>query len=170
MARGSRSDDYRLKSILNVLLSPFSDGHMEDVDVETKLYHVFDPGEHPIYKRRVLRALKIRGLWWLNESQWIKWLWHGHQENSVVKGELDHEMVMTERTVKAGTFAFVRERGDRIDIEAISRVFVKGRGGTCEWLTVTITRAEYKTLDTAFGPVDDGCKHEELKYDFTHRR
>jgi hypothetical protein len=134
---------------------------MDDVDAETKLHLVFDPAGHPIYKRRVLRAIKIRGLWWLNESQWIKWLWHGHQDGAVVRGELEHDCVLTERSIKADTFAFIREMGDRVDIEAISRVFVKGRGGTCEWLTVTVTKAEYNSLDSAFGPIDDGCKHED---------
>ncbi len=170
MARGSRKDDLRLKSILELLLEPFTDPFMEDMDKETQLYYVFRPSDYPIYKRRVLRSAKISGLWWVREAIWVKWMWQGHQGPGVRSGQEADKLLAT-RAIKPKMFCWVRDMGEFVDIEAMSdttRWDAEKKRSTsgAEWLTVTITKAEYKRLDSFLGPVDDGCRHEEEKFEF----
>lgn len=159
MGNGKRLDMLRLQEIYTRLVEPWND--TDDLTGETKLWYALRPDAYPIYRRRVNANMQVHGLWWMNESQWIKHLKHDDTA-TVLKDGQDPERVLATRIFRSGTFCYIREVDDQIDIEGISRVGMTVGGKKLrnnEWLTVSITIEAYKSLDSFLGPVDDGCKH-----------
>jgi hypothetical protein len=105
----------------------------------------------------------------MDEDQWTRFLWQGHNGHIVKSGQ-DPDRVLTTRSFEAGGSAYVRIMGDRVDIEAMSRTTkwipggrkLKKRRTVYEWLTVSITLEEYENLvDKHLGPVQDVCHCKE---------
>jgi len=136
---------------------------------ETKLWFAMSPNDFPIYRRKVLKVMPVHGLWWMDENQWVKFLWQGHSAQ-VVKSGQDLDKVLATRSFEPGGWCYIRENDNHIDIEAMSRttgwdqVKKKKLGTRREWLTVSLTKEQYKKLDTYLGPIHDGCKHPEETY------
>lgn len=160
----NRSDLLRLREILQILIRPFQD--MTFLTTEDKLVYAIRPSDYPIYRRKILQTIKIRGLWWMGESQWVRYLWHGHGDVHVIKSGQDPDRVLATRSFNfyAGANCYVREMPDRVDLEAMSstkkwdKIKKKDKGTVREWMTVTITKEEYqKLLDSHLGP-----KHDEI--------
>lgn len=107
----------------------------------------------------------------MDESQWVRFLWQGHH-GQVIKSGQDPDRVLATRSFQPG-WCYVRECPNHIDLEAMSintcwnQETGKRTGVVWEWMTCSITMAEYKKLDSILGPRDDGCKHKEGAYDFT---
>ncbi len=143
---------------------------MQELTIETKLWYAMNPREFPIYRRKILKAMPTYGLWWMDEGQWVKFLWQGHSAQ-VVKSGQDLDKVLATRTFEPGGWCYIRECGpDQYDIEAMSRTTgwcpkkKKSLGTMREWLTVSLTKLQYNKLDSYLGPVHDGCKHPEEIY------
>lgn len=167
-----RQDAARLYAILQILAAPFEESELEDLTTDAKLFYAFNPDAVPIYRRKILKALPVRGLWWLDQDQWTRFDWHGHNSQIIRSGQ-DQDKVLTTLSFQPG-WMYIREQKDHIDIEATSVTSKwdpekkKRIGAVREWLTCSITTIEYKKLDTQLGPVENGCKHStEGNYDFT---
>ncbi len=101
----------------------------------------------------------------MDEDQWTKFLWAGH-DGQVVRDEHQDKVYAT-RTYPKGSWAYIRENKDTVDIESrtqsakwdANRKVDLGR--VWEWITVTISKAEYKKLEPYLGPLHDGCNHNE---------
>lgn len=125
----------------------------------------------PIYRQKILALpMPVYGLWWMDEDQWVRFLWQGHNGHIVKSGQ-DPDRVLTTRHFEPRGFCYVRLMGDRVDIEAMSRTtkWIPGKKNkkkrtVREWLTVSITLQEYENLvDTYLGPVQDVCcKHNNI--------
>lgn len=170
MKGSKRQDAARLSAIIRILAEPFDDPEMDYLTTDTKLHYAFNPDAYPIYRRKVTKPLSVRGMWWMSDDQWVKFLWHGY-EGVAFKGGQGFDKVLATRTFQAG-WCYVRECENQIDLEALSAApkwdpVKKKRIGTAwEWMTCSITMDEYKKLDSQLGPRDDGCKHTEGAYDF----
>ena len=164
MSRNSKKKDTaRLREIVETLTEPFKG--LDHLNTEDKFYMAMNPEGRPIYRRKIITRLKVYGLWWLHESQWTRFLSPIHTDATVVKSGEDPDRVLASRTLDAGGWCYIREIGDRVDIEAIGKtkkwdpVKKKSFGTAYEWLTVSITREAFEELDSSFGPVHSGCKH-----------
>lgn len=161
-----RKDMLRLRSLMLTITEPFQE--MEHMGVEDKLVAAFRPKENPIYRRKILRTMQVNGAWWMDDEQWVRFLWAGHKA-SVIKNSEDENRVITTRSFEPNGFCYIRsnEKGG-YDLEALSRTTAwdkekKKRIGTVrEWMTVSITEEEYKKLQPYLGEVDAGCKHHRL--------
>ena len=152
--RHHRDDIQRLKEIAEIISTPLTEfDHINDLD---KIAMVMQYDRYPIFARKILKPVKVRGLWWLDEDQWAQYMWNGHGNPYVVKDEFETDRVLIERTFSEGSL-WIRQMDDKYDIEG--RTKMDGRGW--EWTTVTVTEAEYKRLDEFLGPVYDGCRHKE---------
>ena len=169
MKKGSkRSDLLRLRSISQKLVEHLDDEELDELSLEQKLICVFQAEKHPIYRRKILQTTKVYGMWWMSESQWLKFLWQGHQAH-IIKTDLDPDKVLCTRSFDCKGYAYIRDMGTHLDIEGMSKVSkwdsVKKRhiGSAYEWLTVSVSREEYQNLvDNHFlGAVDCGCKHHK---------
>ncbi len=165
MFRNSRKDKLRFQQITEILTQPFED--LEFLAVSDKVAMMMQPEKYPIYRRRINRKITVYGLWWMNESQWTRYLSAHHNNGIVLKTGQDPDRLLTSRTFKADTMCWIRDMGDHVDLEGIALVGmwdpIKKRtiGAKREWLTVSITREEYKRLDEYLGPREDGCRHNE---------
>jgi hypothetical protein len=167
MARESkRKDLLRLRAIFITLMEPFSDPEMDFMTVEQKLMSSMQPEKYPIYRRKILRNMTVSGLWWMEEEQWVRFLWNGHKA-TVIKSDQDPDRVYASHTFNNFGFCYVREHPDRIDLEAVIRTTkwdpVKKKklpGSACDWMTVTITKEEYERLTPYLGPRDEACRHD----------
>lgn len=164
VSRGSKKQDrLRIGQILDILLEPYDETGMELLSNEAKLYFSFRPDAFPIFKRRILGKLKITGLWWIHENEFVNWKWQGYH------GTIKDGKLLATRSLIPNTFCYIRTGGDRIDIEAqtaTTKCSSKGKTGAVEWVTCSINETEYKRIDTLLGPVDNGCRHEG-EYDFS---
>lgn len=171
MRHSKKRDLLRIREIFTILVKPWDDSDVEQLTNETKLWYALQPEEYPIYRRKIMRPMRVHGLWWMNESQWVRFLWQGHNAKILKSGQ-DPDRVLAIRAFEPGGWCYIRECGDQVDIEAMSRttgwdpVKKKKKGTMREWLTVSCTKEEYKKLDSFLGPINDGCKHEEGKYDY----
>lgn len=163
--RGSRKDQQRLREIAQRLTQPFED---EDLELEDKLWYAFAPLDYPIYRRKILKRMPVQGLWWMNETQWVKFMWQGHNDAQIIKSGEDDDKVLATRSFEPGGWCYIRYTYDnRIDLEAMSRttgwdsVKKKKVGTIREWMAVSVTKENYKTLDNFMGPPDDICKHNK---------
>lgn len=170
MSKGSRLDKLRLREIFTRLIEPWDDCG-DELSAETKLWYALRPEDYPIYKRRILKVLPVNGLWWMNESQWLRFMWQGH--NAVVlKSGQDPDRVLATRSFRGDSWLYIRHVDDHVDLEGRSQVLKwdpikkKSRGSCEEWLTVSITLEAYKNLDTFLGPVTESCNHKEGPYDY----
>lgn len=164
-----KQDAIRLRTIMQLLVEPFDEldePGVEPPDDHTKLYYALHPDPFPIYRRKILKSVMVTGLWWMHETQWLNWLWQGHSGHITKHGsELDR--VLAHRSLLGNGWAYIREGGDRIDIEAQTMTSKwdaekkKRMGAVREWVTVSVTPTEFKKIDIAFGPRDDGCNHED---------
>lgn len=155
--RSTRNDIVRLKEIAEIIKSPLAQfDHIQETD---KIEMVMQYERYPIFQRKILQPIKVRGLWWLDEEQWAQYMWNGHGNPHVVKDEYETDRVLIERTFSEGVL-WIRKMDDRYDLEGRTK---KGWGATStwEWVTVSVTPYEYERLDKFLGPSHDGCKHEE---------
>lgn len=168
---GNRYDKLRLRQIYTILISPFDDQDEERLTAEQKLHFAFRPDDFPIYRRKVLKPMPVDGLWWMNESQWLRFMWQGHNA-TILKSGQDPDRVLATRSFGTKSWIYVREGQDQIDLEGLSQVTMwdpvrkKRKGVTREWLTVSITKEKYNSLDGYMGPVEDSCNHEEVWCDY----
>lgn len=160
-----RGDMLRLREIMNLLIEPFNSEDMEWLTDEQKLEKAFSIKTAPIYRRKILQSLPINGLWWMDEDQYTRWLWKG-EDATVIKTDQDPDRVLTTRTFHKGSWAYIRQSGDRYDIESRTRSTIwdskkrKSKGAYWEWMTVTVSKEQFKLLEPFFGPAEDGCRHE----------
>lgn len=105
----------------------------------------------------------------MDESQWTRFLWQGHNA-TVVKSGQDPDRVLTTRHFEPRGYCYIRVMDGRVDIEAMSRTTKwipgkknKNKKTVREWLTVSITVEEYNFLvDNYLGPIDnDICRHTD---------
>jgi len=156
---------------LQLLTQQFDDPEMDYLTTEGKLWYALAPGEYPIFRRKIIRTMHVQGMWWMDESQWVRFLWQGHKAQVTRNGQ-DSDRVLAIRAFEPNGWCYIRENPTHIDLEAMSRTTgwdmekQKKVGTVREWLTVSITFEEYKKLDSFLGPINDGCKHEsEGNYD-----
>ncbi len=129
------------------------------------LREVLNENNVPIYRQRIMKTMPVYGMWWMDESQWVRFLWRGHS-GYVVKSGQDPDRVLTTRKFEVGS-CYVRVFDDHVDIEALSRTTkwnpnggrkVKKNRTVREWLTVSVSLDEYENLvDNYLGPVQDVC-------------
>lgn len=161
--RNSKSDLARLKEIMNIMTKPYAE--FDFMDEYDALEAMINPDKYPIYKRKVIRPIKIKGLWWMDEEQWTRFLWQGHH-GTVIKDGSDPDRFLTTRTFSEGSL-WIREMDDSVDIEGRCKTMrwdlekKKSLGGAWEWLTVTISKEVYLTLDNLLGDRHDGCNHQQ---------
>lgn len=164
MSRNSRSDKLRFKEITEILTKPFAD--YDFLSTGDKVACVMQPDRYPIFKRKILKPIEVKGLWWMDEEQWTRFLSAHHHNGTVIKSGQDPDRLLTARTFSEGT-CWIREMDEHYDLEARAKtirwdpVRQKEIGATWEWLTVSITPDEYKRLDKFLGPKEDGCRHKE---------
>lgn len=135
---------------------------------------VLSEGKYPISRRKIIKTMPAYGLWWMEETQWIKFLWNGYIKSVLKSGE-DPDRVLTTRMLEVGS-VYVRVMDDlgRVDIEGISRTTklmrkscrwktksFKGKITVREWLTVSVTLDEYKKIEKYLGPELPVCNHKD---------
>lgn len=163
-----RSDLLRLRDIAGKLVEVLDEEDYDFLSLEQKLTCIFAPEKHPIFRRRITKRTPVHGMWWMTESQWLRFLWSGHQA-TIIKTDLDPDRVLCTRAFDQKGFAYIRDMGTYYDIEAMSKVTKydphkkKDLGSAYEWLTVSVSTEEYQKLveDGYFGPIEDCCKHED---------
>lgn len=156
-------DKMRLEKIADIISTPLH--YLEGVHKVDKVEMVMQPKTYPIFQRKILSPIKVTGLWWLDEDQWVQFMWHGHGNPAVIRNDVDADRVFATRTFSEGSL-FIRKMNDRYDIEGRTKL----NGQTWEWVTVSITPSTYKMLDEFLGPVQDGCRHEDRKLYVNRRR
>lgn len=168
MSRVSRSDKIRFNEITEILTGPFKD--YEFLSVSDKVACMMQPDKFPIYKRKLIQTIDVYGMWWMDADQWARFLSAHYGNAHVIKSGQDPDRVLaTKKFNKPGSTMWIRETDTHIDIEGLSKVYAwdpvkkKDLGAVWEWLTVSITKDEYKRLDKFFGPREDGCRHDEDK-------
>jgi hypothetical protein len=155
--RNTRTDITRLREIAEIVKSPLAEfEHIHDVD---KIAMVMQYERYPIYARKIKKPIKVRGLWWLDPEQWAQYMWNGHGNPRVIKDEFETDRVLIDRTFSEGVL-WIRDMGDRFDLEGRTRCG-EAHKRNWEWVTVSVTPAEYKRLDEFLGPPYDGCRHDE---------
>lgn len=168
----TRADRKRLYELFTLLTGPFEGEELDYLTPESKLWYVIRPDIAPIWRRKILRPIRVQGLWWMEEGQWTRFLWQGHHAQVIRCGQ-DQDKVLAVRLFQPG-MAYFRQYTEEpfIDMEAMVRTTrwdpKKGKklGTTREWLTVTLTQENYKRLDEYLSPVDDQCcNHKEGYYD-----
>lgn len=165
MARQSKRGDLaRLRDLLTTVISPFNSPDMDFLAVEDKLMYAIRPNEYPIYRRKLLKSVKVTGLWWMQESQWTRFMWKG--QGKLIKSGQDPDRCYTTHSFNNLGYCYIRENDDHYDLEAMSRTAKWDvdkqkdlKTTACEWLTVSISKEEYTRLQEFLGPVDECCKH-----------
>lgn len=144
---------------------------LTDEDYPT-LREVLSVSKYPIFRRKILKTMPVKGLWWMEENQWIRFLWRGHIGTVLKSGE-DPDRVLSTRMLESGS-VYVRVLDDRVDLEGISRTTklkrsdgrwktesFKGKQTVREWLTVSVTIEMYDTLQEFLGPELPICNHKD---------
>ncbi len=161
--RNTKSDIVRLKEIMNIMTKPYAE--FDFMDEYDALEATINPDKYPIYKRKILEPIKLRGLWWMDEEQWTRFMWQGHH-GTVIKDGSDPDRFLTTRTFSEGSL-FIREMDDCIDLEGRCKTVrwnkekCREMGGAWEWLTVTISKDAFKEIDKFLGPRHSGCNHQQ---------
>lgn len=163
----SRADDIRLKEIMDALVRAFNDPDLAWMSLDMKLLGTFQPERIPIFRRKIIKSMPVTGMWWMSETQWTRFLWHGHKGN-VIKTDQDPDRVYARKTFDKG-WCYVRDMGEYLDIEAVSRTTKwdptatpqqrkrRKKRYSVEWMTVSVTREEYARLEQYLGPANDVC-------------
>ena len=120
---------------------------VDGLDAADKLHLFFSPSERKFYRRRILGAVQVTGLWWVRDNVDSHFKVHKTRK-------------LMHRVTKYGSFwLYVRddERDDFVDVEA--KVYTPT---SSEFQTVTISREEYARLDSVLGPCEAVCsKHRK---------
>lgn len=175
----SRNDDIRLKDILDSLLRAFEDPDLAWMTADMKLLGTFQPEKYPIVRRKIVKKyMPVTGMWWMSESQWVRFLWHGHK-GKVIKTDQDPDRVYARKVFDKG-WCYVRDMGSYYDIEAVSRSTKWDPNATkeqrrrrkkrysVEWMTVSITKEEYAKLNEYLGPPTEVCCKHNQGWDDEH--
>lgn len=162
--RGSkRKDLLRLREVMSILIEPFYE--MEHMTDDMKLEAAFRASDFPIYKRKILSTMPVEGLWWLEQSQWLRFAWAG-RKSTIIKTDQDSDRVFTTMSYNNKGFCYIRELQDRVDLEGMVRTTKwdkekkKRKGFACEWITVSVSKEEYQRLEKYLGPKEETCRHD----------
>lgn len=168
MKKTKRSDLLRLREIAGKLVEVMDDEDYDFLTLDQKLLCVMRPEKYPIYRRKITkRGTRVHGMWWMDESQWMRFAWQGHNAK-IIKTDLDPDRVLCTRTFE-DSWCYIRDMGTHYDLEAMSKIHKwdpvkkKALGFAYEWLTVSVTTEEYNKLLEGghLGPLDCGCKHHK---------
>jgi hypothetical protein len=136
------------------------------------LREVLSTTKFPIFRRKIIKTMPVHGLWWMEENQWIRFLWCGHLGTVLKSGE-DPDRVLSTRMFEIGS-CYVRMLDDRVDLEGLSRTTklsrsngrwktdsFRGKKTLREWLTVSVTLDEFDRIQEFMGPELQVCNHKD---------